>query len=162
LALSCVVLVHATVHPAFEVLNWASYVTGVRDKAAYYDTFGVPGNDLRMVERLQAESRPGDRLFVMAWNAEILYATGLEPVSRFGYSLPFWMGGGSEFQARYRREVMEDLGARTPHFIVVATQAVPLVGRIAGLEEFPEFVRFLNEGYVQDAAFGDLTLYRLR
>lgn len=162
IALFFVVFLHASIHPAFEVLNWVTHVAGVTDNASYYDTFGVPGNDYRMSEHIRASSSRDDRLFVMAWNAELLYTTDRESASRFGYSLPFWMGEGTDFQSRYRTEVMDTLRRAPPELIVVAPQALPLVGRNVDLEEFAQFARFLDDRYQLDVTFGDLSLYRLR
>lgn len=159
IALFYVIFLHAALHPAFEVLNWGTYVAGLRGPAEYYDTFGVPGDDYRMAEHLRDVSEPGDRLFVMAWNAELHYTTDLDSPSRFGYSLPFWMGEGTEYQTEFRAEAMRDLRAAPPDYIVVAPQAVPLVGREVELAEFPEFVSFLEAGYHEDVSFGDLTLH---
>lgn len=160
--LAGVIFVHAAVHPAFEVVNWASHVAGARDRVSYYDTFGVPGDDLRMVEHIRATSRPGDRLVVLGWNLEVLYMTGLPTVSRLAFSLPVWMGEGTELQAAYRAELMNDLHAAAPELVVVAEQAEPLIGRPVSLDDFEEFRKFLGDRYERDVAFGPLALYRLR
>jgi hypothetical protein len=160
--LGAAVMVHAAVHPAFEVANWASYLLGMRDRASYHDTFGVPGNDLRMAEHIRELSDEDDRLFVMAWNAELIPMTGLRTVSRFGYSLPFWMGDGTDYQRRYRLEAMAALHRDPPEFVVVGAQALPLVGRVPTLSEFPAFDAFLTARYARVTAYGDLELYVLR
>lgn len=160
-ALFLVVLVHASIQPAFEVANWASYVVGLRDKEAYYDTFGVPGADLRMVEHIEANSEPEDRLIVLGWNLEILYMTDLPTVSRLAFSLPVWMGEGTALREEYREELMRDLRATPPELIVVAEQAEPLIGRPVSLDDFRAFSDYLAERYRPEVEFGPLALYRL-
>jgi hypothetical protein len=161
-ALFLVVLVHACIQPAFEVVNWASHVAGLRDRAAYYDTFGVPGDDYRMVQHIEATSGAEDRLVVLGWNMEVLYMTDRPTVSRLAYSLPVWMGEDTGLRDEYRAELMSDLRADPPELIVVAEQAEPLTGRPVSLEDFAEFNRFLAERYQPDVQYGPLALFRLR
>ena len=160
--LFCAILLHASIQPASEVVNWTSYMVGLRDKAAYYDTFGVPGPDYRMVDYIESIGGPEDRLFIMGWNIEILYMTGRETVSRLGYSLPVWMGEGTPLREQYRAELMRDLTTRPPEMIVVAPQAKRLLGETVTLEDFFEFNEFLANQYDPEARFGDLELYVLR
>ena len=156
-----VILVHASIQPAFEVVNWVTHVTGIRDKAAYYDTFGVPGPDHRMAEYIREHSEPEDHLIVMGWNIELLHMTGRPTMSRLAYSLPVWMGEGTGLRERYRDELMDDLLATPPELIVVAPQAEPLLGREVAMDEFPAFERLLADRYEAEVTFGDLLLYRL-
>lgn len=160
-ALFVVILLHAVVQPAFEVANWASYVLGIRDEAAYYDTFGVPGPDHRMARYIEENSEPDDLLIIMGWNIEILYMTRRPTISRLAYSLPVWMGEGTPLRERYRDELMNDLRTTPPELIVVAPQAEPLLGREVSIDEFPEFRRYLDERYRTEVEFGPLILYRL-
>jgi hypothetical protein len=123
--------------------------------------FGNPGPEYEMTRYIREHSQPSDRLVVMGWNAAIQYETGLVAPSRHFYSLPFWMGEGSELQERYRAEFMKDLHARPPEHVVVSeAQAARIVGRTVELEEFPGFYSFLRDGYEKVTEFDDLELYR--
>jgi hypothetical protein len=161
LALSVLVFAHAAAQPAWQSAQWLTYVTGLRGRVSYYDTFGVPGWDVRMADYIQSHSAPDDRLVIMGWNIEVLYMTDRPTVSRLAYSLPLWMGEGTDLQNRYRAEFMRDLHRDPPQLIVVAPAAEPLLGRQVSLDEFPEFAAFLS-GYEREFEAGPLELYRRR
>lgn len=161
LALFYLILVHASVHPLAEVANVATRITGVRDERAFRAAFGVE-RDWEVARYLRHHAAPGDRLFVMGWHANVLYESGLQSPSRHLYSMPLWMGRGTELQARYRGELMQTMHARAPEFVVLAPQAVPLLGRQVRLDEFPEFLSLVTERYRMVAQFGDFTVHRLR
>ena len=75
--------------------------------------------------------------------------------------MPLLDGEGTALRRRYRREFLADLQATRPVYIVVAPQAEKILGRNYGLADFPQLESLVVDCYRREAAFGELTLYRL-
>ena len=158
-------LVHVSVRPLYDVASWASFAMGLRTANDYYARFPIArseaGSDMLAADYLRKRTTEDDRVAVWGWNVSVIYLAGRRSASKFGYSMPLILGDGTELRERYRREFLADLRATRPLYIVVAPQAEEVLGRSYGLAEFPELEFLVADCYRKEAAFGELTLYRL-
>jgi hypothetical protein len=98
---------------------------------------------------------------VFGWNTAIVYMSGHQNVSRFGYSMPLMLGEGTPVRERFRAEFMAALQATPPEWLVVAPQSTMILGKPYELSDFDAFDAFVQHTYAESARFGDLTVYRL-
>ena len=158
-------LVHVSVRPLYDVASWASFTIGLRTADDYYARFpiarGVAGSDLLAADYIRDRTTENDRVAVWGWNVSVNYLAGRRSASKFGYSMPLILGEGTELRERYRSEFLADLQATRPVYIVVAPQAEEVLGRSYGLAGFPALESLVMNCYRREAAFGQLTVYRL-
>ena len=152
---------HASVRPLYSVANWIPFALGLLPAKHYYARFPVAGSDMLAADHIRGRTTEADRIAVWGWNASVIYLAGRRSASTFGYSMPLLDGEGTALRQRYRREFLADLQATRPVYIVVAPQAEKILGRNYGLADFPRLESLVADCYRKEAAFGELTLYRL-
>ena len=152
---------HASVRPLYSVANWIPFALGLLPAKHYYAGFPIAGSDMLAADHIRKRTTEDDRVAVWGWNASVIYLAGCQSASKFGYSMPLLDGEGTALRQRYRREFLADLRATRPVYIVVAPQAEEVLGRSYGLADFPELESLVMDCYRKEAAFGELTLYRL-
>ena len=154
-------LVHVSVRPFYDVASWASFAMGLRTANDYYARFPIAGSDILAADHIRGRTTEKDRVAVWGWNTSVIYLAGRQSASKFGYSMPLLDGEGTALRRRYRREFLADLRMTRPVYIVVAPQAEKILGRNYGLADFPQLESLVVDCYRKEAAFGELTLYRL-
>jgi len=159
---AAVMCFHVTTHPMLEVFEFFRYVTGSTTKEAYYAHFGIPGDDLRAAQYLRGHSADSASVAMLGWNASILYQSGRRSPTRFGYSMPLFMGEGTKLREAYRTEFMDDLNASPPAVIVVGQLSEMILGENYSVTDFPAFASFLRRKYRRTQSFGDITIYELQ
>lgn len=161
-ALLLVLILHCTIRPALETVNWLAFVMQRVSTAQYYAGFGIPGNDMQAAEYIRARTNDQDRIVVWGWSIAISYLAGRQSVSRFGYSMPLLMGETTDVCNSYRQEFMAAVKATPPKYIVVGPLSDVILRKHYELEDFPEFAGFIASNYMQETQFGDLHLFRRR
>jgi hypothetical protein len=146
--------------PAREVVRWARHVTGALP-AEYYDHYEFftykAGDEMRAARHLAARTGPDDGVFVWGNDATARFLADRPNPTRFEFDLPLTTWGA--FQGGYRGEMMADLAAAPPAYIIVGT---PWHGgpKQMHLDAFPEFLTFLTSRYVLETSIGSIDLYR--
>ena len=161
LLLFLLLLVHVSARPFYDVASWATFAMGLRTANDYYARFPIAGSDILAADHIRGRTTEKDRVAVWGWNTSVIYLAGRRSASKFGYSMPLLDGEGTALRRRYRREFLADLQATRPVYIVVAPQAEKILGRNYGLADFPQLESLVVDCYRKEAAFGELTLYRL-
>jgi hypothetical protein len=159
---TAVIVVHVTTHPVLETFEFFRYVTGMTTRDTYYAHFGIPGDDLRAAQYLRDHTEDGASVVMLGWNASVLYLSNRRSPTRFGYSLPLFMGDGSELREAYRNEFMQTLEASPPEIVVVGQLSEMILGADYSVTDFPEFEALLNQHYRRTQSFGHNTIYALR
>ncbi|HEV2176552.1 MAG TPA: glycosyltransferase family 39 protein [Terriglobia bacterium] len=120
------------------------------------------GDQLKTIQYLRARSSPCDSLFVWGAHALIYYETGMRPPTRFVSNLglvALWS------PPSWRAELVRDLEASPPRFIVVARQdALPSITYVGldseqYLDVFPPLKDFIARHYRQAADFNSFVVY---
>lgn len=143
---------------AWEEARFVSWIAGRIGTAAYYDGYGNAGNEMRAVEWLQKSGRDG-KVFVFGWNTGIAWLSRRETISRFGFSMPLLIGPETGIRAEYRDEVLQELRADLPRFIIVGTQSSRILRRPMTVGDFPAFAELLDNSYTKVAEFGDILIH---
>ncbi len=163
-ALACVtwtvILVHCLAPILLEEARFISWLTGRIDRAAYYDGYGQPGDDMKAVEWLRHQGQPGD-VFVFGWNGDIAWLSARRIVSRFGFSMPLLMGPEPEVRSAYRKELLSVLAAAPPRYIIVGTQSAQIIGTVMTLDDFPELADLVLTSYREKARFGSVSIHEV-
>jgi hypothetical protein len=116
---------------------------------------------MQAADYIRGRTKDGDRIVIWGWDAAILYLSGRQSVSRFGYSMPLVMGDGTKEREAYRLEFLTSLNADPPVYIVVGPLSDVILRRHYDLTDFSEFAGFISSRYVEEIRFGDLVLNRL-
>ena len=130
--------------------------------------WGIPfehaREQLQVVRYLQANAKPGDEMFLWAGHTLICYLSGRPCVTRFVSNLglmSLWT------PQAWRDEVVHELRARPPRWIVVARDdALPSITYVylssdRYLEErYPSLADFIRSDYTPAADFTTFVLYR--
>ena len=69
--------------------------------------------------------------------------------TRFDWSMPLLMGGGTDFRDMFRQEFLYHLASNPPRWIVVAPLSELLLGGKFTEQDFPAFADFLDHYYVE-------------
>lgn len=130
------------------------------------------GHDFRAVTRaIDERSEPADRLFVWGWAPEVYSLTRLTPASEFVISMYLVNDTGPEPQASaidpdYERQLMDELNAVEPRFIVDASsRSWTMVASgdpwLYTLQRYPDFAlnRYLASHYRRVGRFDGSALY---
>lgn len=158
---AAVMCFHVTTHPMLEVFEFFRYATGSTTKEAYYAHFGIPDDDLRAAQYLRGHTADSASVAMLGWNASILYQSGRRSPTRFGYSMPLFMGEGTKIREAYRTEFMDDLNASPPAIIVVGQLSEMILGAEYSVADFPALAALLQQKYRQVERFGDIDIYQL-
>ncbi len=159
---TAVMAFHVSTHPMLETLEFFRYVTGSTTKEAYYAHFGIPGDDLRAAQYLRDHTPDSASVVMLGWNASILYQSGRRSPTRFGYSMPLFMGEGTKIREAYRTEFMHVLEALPPAIIVVGQLSEMILGANYSVTDFPAFAALLTQKYRRTESFGNIVVYELR
>jgi hypothetical protein len=155
-----VTLIHCVTPIILEEIWFVGWMSGRLDRADYYAAYGGPGDEMKAVQWFNDQGKPGT-VFVFGWHSGVAWLSGRQTVSRFGYSLPLMMGDGLEIQSHYRAEVLENLNATPPRYILVGTQSEQILGNRAALIDFPELASIVRRRYRQIARFGNLIIHEI-
>lgn len=158
-ALLVITALYAAAHPALETVRWLAWQVGLTSSEQYNDGFGIPGPDIRAARYLAEHSGADDGVVIWGWNASILFMSGRQSPTRFGWSMPLMLGEGTAFRAAYRREFLCDISRDPPRWIVNAPQSERLLGGHFTVDDFPEFAALLNRHYRVRSTISDLVLY---
>lgn len=156
-----VALVHCLAPILVEEIRFAGWVAGRLDRDSYYAAYGGPGEEMKAVQWFKEQGKAGTVL-VFGWHSGIAWLSGRKTASRFGYSLPLVMGNGLEMQSQYRSELLQELKAAPPRYVLVGTQSQLILGRHVTLADFPELEAVVHRNYRPVARFGGITIHELR
>jgi hypothetical protein len=159
LALLVVTALYAAAHPAVETARWIAWQAGLTSSEEYYDRFGIPGPDIRAARYLAENSNADDGVVIWGWNSSILFMSGRQSPTRFGWSMPLMLGEGTEIREAFRREFLCDISRNPPRWIVIAPQSTLLLGGHFTVDDFPEFAALLNRHYSVRTTISDLILH---
>jgi hypothetical protein len=155
-----VILLGCAAPICLEVARFAAWSVGAMTRQAYYDAYGEPGTDMRAVDWLRATAGPG-KVFTFGWHCSVPWLSERESVSRFCYSLPLMMGGGTEVQSQYRAEVLAALDSDRPRYILVGDLSDQILGRHLTIADFPELAELLRRAYRPVARLGTITIHEI-
>jgi len=116
-------------------------------------------------QHIAASTRASDPLFVWGFETTIYFLAERPPASRFLYNHMLY---GQWAWPELREQLMQDLAAHPPAYIVVASgDALPLVtgstqDSATALQGFDELRTLIDTEYVYETAFENLALYRRR
>ena len=158
-ALLVITALYAAARPAFETMRWLAWQAGLIASEEYYDGFGIPGADIRAARYLAEHSTAEDRVLVWGWNASILFMSGRQSPTRFGWSMPLMLGEGTAAREAFRQEFLCDISRYPPRWIVIAPQSEMLLGGRFTVNDFPEFAAFLNRHYKTRTSISNLVLH---
>lgn len=114
---------------------------------------------------IAANTAATDPIFVWGFETTIYFLADRPPASRFLYNHMLY---GQWAWPELREQLMEDLEAQPPEYIVVASQdALPLVtgtmqDSATALREFEALQALIDEAYRYETCFENLALYRRR
>ena len=158
---SLLLVFHVSVLPLRAVAKWIPFALGSLPAKDYYAGFPRP-RAMHAADHIRGRTTENDRVAVLSWDTSVIYLSGRQSASRFGHTMPLGRGKGTAMRERYRREVLADLLAVRPVYIVVTPyQTGEIFGRGHPLADFPELESLIEDGYQSEWAFGGLTLFRL-
>ena len=114
---------------------------------------------MKVVRWLTEQGRPGN-IFVFGSLNGVIWLSGRQSVSRFGFSWPLMMADGSAIQSEYRAEVTEALVATPPRYIVV-DNTVRAFGKKIALADFPDLEYMVRRSYREVVRFGNITIHEI-
>jgi len=100
--------------------------------------------------------------------APVLYfLSGRAAGSRFGYYYPLYAGEHSEFRSRYRAEFLGEVRDSAPKYVVLhelaeGQNSLSRKPAMRHLEEFPEFVEYIENHYTLERNIENFHLWRRR
>lgn len=154
-------IVPVSYNPSAMILRGLQFAAGLKDDEWFNDQFRmkpyVAGDQVRAAAYLRQVTQPDDPVYIWGNEATVAYLADRRAPTRFIFSMPLVLDG--KFRNAYRREVLEDLTATPPAYIVVG---IPYYccDKQGILQKFPALNRFLHEGYRFDRSFGFLDLYQ--
>jgi hypothetical protein len=158
---TAVMVFHVSTHPMLETFEFFRYAAGLTTREAYYTHFGIPGDDLRAAQYLHDHTGESASVVVLGWNASVLYLSNRRSPTRFGYSMPLFMGEGNELRESYRSEFMRTLEASPPEIVVVGQLSEMILGTNYSVTDFPAFAAVLHQKYRRTQRFGHIDIYEL-
>jgi hypothetical protein len=102
----------------------------------------------RMVNALTTRAEPGDRVQTLdtaTGAVSALQRSGLEPATRFMYDFHFFHHPGSAETSRLRNELIAELTASPPRFILATSRSWAQRDSFESFERFPELQDLLDE-----------------
>ena len=154
------IMIHCVTPILLEEARFLAWVAGRIDRAAYYDGYGEPGNEMRAVWWLRDQGQPG-RLFIFGLHSGIAWISERPTTSRFGSSLALMLGGDVSLRQTYRAEALQALALAPPRYIVVGIQAGQITGERMSMLNFPELAELVETRYRPAAHFGRITILEL-
>jgi hypothetical protein len=122
-------------------------------------------DQMRVIDYLKEDSRPGDQVYVWGTAPLINFLTGRRSPSRFVSNLALISAWGPD---RWRQELVRDLVRSRPRFIVVARHdEVSMISDTwrdseEYLQVYPALSRLLRKEYRPVENFPDFEVYRLK
>ena len=153
-------MIHCLTPILLEEARFVAWATGRIDRAAYYDGYGEPGDDMRAVWWLREQGQAG-AVFIFGWHSSVAWLSERPTVSRFGYSLPLMMGQGLELRSQYRAEALAALRTQPPRYILVGTQSDQILGEHLTVEDFPGLADLIEQHYRPAAHLGRITIHEI-
>ena len=150
----------AAVRPTLDAARWTAHVLGLIDTPNYYAAFAGAGDARLAAKYIREHTAPGDKISIWGWDASIIFESGRDAVSRFGYSMPLIMGKGTPQQKQLREEFLSAVRSDPPAYVVVSPQSEMILGEHVDLTDFPEFADFIAQNYTEETRFGETLLYR--
>ncbi len=144
------------------------YLTGQETRLEYYTRF-MGGSDFTADESydvasyLQANTAPGDTLFIWGFRPEVYYLSNMRPASRFIFQFPLvadW------YPADWQQQNVDTLWASLPPYVLVLRgDFMPWVtGRDADsnmmLQDYTELNNWLIYNYEPDTQIGNFLVWR--
>ncbi len=156
--------------PARDVVKWGTAVAGLRPWKVYYQQVGGPGKGdasyLAIKEAaayLAEHTNKDERVLVWGFNVLMNYLADRPSPSRFGYNLAFTRRSRHPFLEPYQRELVGDLRATPPTYIVMSDQDQhALMARSSKdfLGDFAELKAFVDGNYRLEATVAGYEMWR--
>ena len=137
------------------------------DERSYLSRFGGEQDNyqvnVEVARYVAARSSPDDTLFIWGFEPVVYVLSDRRPATRFIYNYPLV---GDWYPARWRQEAVDQLRRSPPAFIlVVENDSLPTVTGLetdsaTQLQDFPELLRLIEEGYVCERKTGGFQIYR--
>jgi hypothetical protein len=161
-AFACISLVLPILdnHLAYDV-NAVSYLFGRTSRADYLEEFELL-DVVETADYLAARTGEDEPIFVWGHYAMIYYLADRPNPTRFINDPPLSLPHGR--QAKWRQEVMVDLAADPPTYIVIATDDTTDFEPKTSEEQLPDFpalADFIASRYQLETTIGSFELYRL-
>lgn len=154
------VAAQAALNPAREIAWWARM--GAGSNAQYLTRFQfqtyVASDEVLAAQYIRDHTRPEEGMFVWGIDATVAFLSDRPNPSRFTFNMPLSSAG--TFREAYRQEVLTNLAAAPPTYIVVGSPWQTYRTKEDTLGEFPEFAAVLRNGYALERSFGYVDLYR--
>ena len=161
-AATAAILLPLAIQPCRDVKNLVRWLTRIDTAEEYYSRFiqdnvYVAGEEMAAAAYLRDHTTPEDHIAILGYDAPVVYLSGRENATRFGYALPLvgWLSSEA-IRSAYQREFMEDLQEQ-PAYVIVG---LLFPGKDAALGVFPEFAEYLERHYEWERSFGHVDLYR--
>jgi hypothetical protein len=156
-----VLLTHGVVYA-----HLLTHLTGFSSEQDYLDRYSTADfrvHDVTQVARyLRERTTRDDYVFVWGHYAAVYYLADRRNPTRFGMDPPLSLDHPK--QREWQQECIEDLKARPPRYVVVATAdaITPLESETSKqqLAYFPEFAALLETEYAFDRSVGDFEVYK--
>ena len=161
-------------HRAFSVNDqWPSYALGLKTHDEYVSRVTEPFNviptafnynELRRISNyIEHSTAPDQRLVVWGWDVSLFVMSHRKSSTRFGVYQQLTEPGA--LRNKFRTAFMSEISSRPPGEIIVDTRGawyLPPQTGLALLDDFPEFKRFIEEGYFRKAVLGDYEVWLRR
>jgi hypothetical protein len=175
-ALLTVVFVAAVFPPALSVYRWTKIQMGLTSADQFerenYGPYGNGPNSFAAISKyIAARTSPDEGVFVWGTVQGINFLSGRRSPSRFSYTRA--LTHENPYREKYVREFFADMTATPPTYIVAIQEGYCDVPFLSGLNrrdhiafplsclsKFPDFQRFVTEGYQLERAFGAFQVWR--
>lgn len=169
LLISVAAVAPAAARAVFHAHDWPLYALRLESWKQYVVRFSNPDGTWtlppfeRLADDIAQHSTPGDTVLMWGWDLQVNLLSHRKPPSRFGFAFPLVMPGPME--AAYRRQLLADIQARPPRYVVVCPACQVGFGRgtwSEGLEGFPQLKAWLHARYDRAEDVGAYQLWGLR
>jgi hypothetical protein len=116
------------------------------------------GDQSAAARHIRERTSPDEGVFVWGNDATVRFLSDRPNPSRFTYSMPLAIEGS--LRERYRDDLMGELAAMPPTYIVVGMPWRAAVTKDQELADFPELAAYIADGYALETSIGFLDLYR--
>jgi hypothetical protein len=153
-------LIAVIVQPLRDFARFSRHFILKHDPEGYYASYSFrlynAGDEIAAAHYIAAHTSAQQEVF--DWGSDALYYLANRPnSSRFTFIMPLTLPG--PYRAAYHAEVMRELMARPPAYIVSGISWDGLSKAEQDLKGFPAMAQFLNEGYSLEKSFGVVDIY---
>ncbi len=156
--------------PPLNVAGWSAHVSGTLSMDDYYRPFKSYYNqsfrfrsNWTAVEHIVAHSSPDESVLVWGFEPMINYLSDRRSPTRFGYNYPVIASRGTPFEESYRSQIMRELAADPPRYVVVGVgdrnSLMPRSSRDE-LLDFEPLSRLLRTQYELERSIKGFDLWR--